>query len=143
PLFHVFAAYPILMAVVTAGAHMVMPTPAGYRGDGVFDNFWKLVERWQATFIITVPTALSALMQRPVNADISTLKSGFSGSAPLPLELYRRFEEATGVSIVEGYGLTEATCLVSCNPVDGVKKVGSVGIPFPYTNCRILHHNAD
>jgi len=143
PLFHVFAAYPILMSVVTAGAHMVMPTPAGYRGDGVFDNFWKLVERWQVTFIITVPTALSALMQRPVNADISTLKSGFSGSAPLPMELYRRFEEATGVAIVEGYGLTEATCLVSCNPVDGVKKVGSVGIPFPYTDCRILHHGAD
>ena len=143
PLFHVFAAYPILMSVVTAGAHMVMPTPAGYRGDGVFDNFWKLVERWQVTFIITVPTALSALMQRPVNANISTLKSGFSGSAPLPIELYRRFEEATGVAIVEGYGLTEATCLVSCNPVDGQKKVGSVGIPFPYTNCRILHHGAD
>ena len=56
----------------------------------------------------------------------------------MPLELFRRFEEATGVKIVEGYGLTEATCLVSCNPVDGEKKVGSVGIRFPYTDVKII-----
>ncbi|MCC6000807.1 MAG: acyl-CoA synthetase [Pararhodobacter sp.] len=138
PLFHVFAAYPVMMAAVCSGSHVVFPTPQGYRGDGVFDNFWKLVERWRATFIITVPTALAALMQRKVNADISTLRNGFSGSAALPVELYKRFEEATGVSIVEGYGLTEATCLVSANPVDGLKKIGSVGLPFPYTDVRIL-----
>lgn len=141
PLFHVFAAYPILMSCVASGAHMVMPTPAGYRGEGVFDNFWKLIERWQVSFLITVPTALAALMQRPVNADVSSLKTAISGSAPLPIELYNRFEKATGVQIAEGYGLTEATCLVSCNPVDGLKKVGSVGIPLPYTHVRILLKN--
>lgn len=138
PMFHVFAAYPILMSCIAAGAHLVMPTPAGYRGDGVFDNFWKLIERWQATFLITVPTAISALMQRPVNADVSCLRTAISGSAPLPVELYNRFKAATGVEIAEGYGLTEATCLVSCNPVDGLKKVGSVGIPLPYTEVRII-----
>ena len=138
PLFHVFAAYPVLMSAIASGAHVVMPTPAGYRGDGVFDNFWKLVERWKVTFLITVPTAIAALMQRPVNADISSLKTAISGSAPLPLELYNRFKAATGVEIAEGYGLTEATCLVSVNPVDGHKKVGSVGIPLPYCHVRIL-----
>ena len=138
PLFHVFAAYPILMSCIQSGALMVMPTPAGYRGEGVMDNFWKLIERWQATFLITVPTAISALMQRPVNADVSTLRTAISGSAALPIELYNRFKAATGVEIAEGYGLTEATCLVSCNPVDGLKKVGSVGIPLPYTRVRIL-----
>ena len=138
PLFHVFASHVILMAMVASGAHVVFPTPAGYRGDGVFDNFWKLIERWKITFIITVPTAISALMQRPVDADISSVKTSFSGSAPLPLELFRRFEEATGVAIVEGYGLTEATCLVSCNPPDGEKKVGSIGLRFPYTDVRIV-----
>jgi acyl-CoA synthetase (AMP-forming)/AMP-acid ligase II len=81
---------------------------------------------------------MSALMQRPVNADISTMKLGFSGSAPLPVELYRRFEKATGVTICEGYGLTEATCLVSINPPDGEKKIGSVGLPFPHTKVRII-----
>ena len=137
PLFHVFACHVILMAAVSSGAHVVFPTPQGYRGDGVFDNFWKLVERWKITFIITVPTAISAKMQRPIDADVSTVKTAFSGSAPLPLELFRRFEKATGVTLVEGYGLTEATCLVSCNPTDGVKKVGSIGIPFPHTSVKI------
>jgi len=138
PMFHVFAAYPILMSCVASGAHMVMPTPAGYRGEGVFDNFWKLIERWQASFLITVPTAIAAMVQRPVNADVSSLRIAISGSAPLPLELYNRFRDATGVEVAEGYGLTEATCLVSCNPIDGLKKVGSVGIALPYTHLRIL-----
>jgi fatty-acyl-CoA synthase/long-chain acyl-CoA synthetase len=143
PLFHVFACHVILMAAVTSGAHVVFPTPQGYRGEGVMDNFWKLVERWKITFIITVPTAISAKMQRPINADVSTVKTAFSGSAPLPLELFRRFEKATGVTLVEGYGLTEATCLVSCNPTDGVKKVGSIGIPFPYCDVKIMKGTAD
>ncbi|THH35869.1 acyl-CoA synthetase [Aliishimia ponticola] len=143
PLFHVFACHVILMAAVTAGSHVVFPTPQGYRGDGVFDNFWKLIERWKITFIITVPTAISAKMQRPVNADISTVKTAFSGSAPLPQELFRRFEKATNITIVEGYGLTEATCLVSCNPVEGEKKIGSIGITFPYTDVKIFKQTGD
>ena len=138
PLFHVFACHVILMAMIKSGAHVVFPTPQGYRGEGVFDNFWKLVERWGATFLITVPTALSALMQRPIDADISTVKTAFSGSSPLPIELFKRFEAATGVEIIEGYGLTEATCLVACNPIGGDKKIGSVGLPFPYTDVKIL-----
>ena len=139
PLFHVFGAYPIFMAAVVNGAHVVMPTPAGYRGDGVMDNYWKLVERWGVTFIVMVPTAASALMQRKVDADTSSLQFAFCGSAPLPVELFRQFEEATGVKILEGYGMTEATCLVSVNPPDGERKIGSVGLPFPYTDVKILH----
>ena len=139
PLFHVFACHVILIAMIKSGAHVVFPTPAGYRGEGVFDNFWKLCERWKTTFIITVPTAVSALMQKPVNADLSTVKNAFSGSAPMPVELFNRFTKATEINIIEGYGLTEATVLVSCNPIDGEKKIGSVGIPFPYTDVRIMH----
>lgn len=138
PMFHVFAVYPILMSVIASGGHVVFPTPAGYRGDGVFDNFWKLIERYRCTYMITVPTALSALMQRPINADISTLKNAFSGSASLPLELYNRFKAETGIEIIEGYGLTEATCLISCNPPGGTRKIGSVGLPFPHCDVRIL-----
>lgn len=138
PLFHVFATIVALGASLGSGAHIVFPTPQGYRGDGVFDNFWKLVERYKVSFMITVPTAMSALMQRPVDADISSLRLAFCGSAPLPLELYKRFEKAAGVTICEGYGLTEATCLVSINPPEGEKRVGSIGIPFPYTKIRIV-----
>ena len=148
PMFHVFAAIVSLGASLASGAHVVFPTPQGYRGEGVFDNFWKLIERHKVTFMITVPTALSALMQRKVDADISTLRIAFCGSSPLPLELYRRFEEAVNaekgptdvkLSICEGYGLTEATCFVSINPPDGEKRVGSIGIPFPYTDVRIVN----
>lgn len=143
PMFHVFACHVIIMSMITSGAHGVFPTPAGYRGDGVFDNFWKLIERWNISFVITVPTAISALMQRPIDADISSIKTAFSGSSPLPIELFKRFEKATGVEIIEGYGLTEATCLVACNPIGGVKKIGSVGIPFPHTDVKILTHTPD
>ncbi len=143
PMFHVFAAYPILMACLASGAHMVMPTPQGYRGDGVFDNFWKLLERWDVTFMVTVPTAVSALMQRPVDADVSKLKYVLCGSAPLPVELAKRFEESAGVKILEGYGMTEATCLVSINPPHGERKIGSVGLPFPYCDTKILNCDAD
>ena len=138
PLFHVFASHVIIMGAISSGAHVVFPTPQGYRGDGVFDNFWKLIERWKITFIITVPTAVSQLMQRPVDADISSIKQAFSGSAPMPMELFRRFEGAAGVEIIEGYGLTEVTCLVSVNPPIGSKKVGSVGLPLPYTDVKII-----
>jgi len=143
PLFHVMACQVMVMGALASGAHVVFPTPQGYRGEGVFDNIWKLVERYKVTFVVSVPTALAATMQVPVNADISSVKTAFSGSAPLPLELFKRFEDATGMTIVEGYGMTEATCLVSGNPIDGVKKVGSIGIPFPYTDIKIVKGSAD
>jgi fatty-acyl-CoA synthase len=142
PMFHVFAAYPILMSCLVSGAQVVMPTPQGYRGEGVMDNFWKLIERHKVTFMITVPTAVAALMQRKVDADVSILQLALSGSAAMPVELFHRFEEATGVKVMEGYGLTEATCLVAVNPPYGERKVGSVGLPFAYTDVAILHCDA-
>ncbi len=143
PLFHVMAAHVMLMGALASGAHCVFPTPQGYRGEGVFDNIWKLTERWNITFIASVPTAIAAMMQRGIDADISTVRSTFSGSAPLPQELFKRYEAAAGVEIIEGYGMTEATCLVSGNPIDGEKKIGSVGIPFPYTDVKIYKGTPD
>ncbi|MDO5756944.1 MAG: acyl-CoA synthetase [Rhodobacterales bacterium] len=143
PLFHVFACHVVLMSALKSGAQVILPTPAGYRGAGVIANFWKLCERWRVSFVIIVPTAVAALMQCKVDADISRVKNAFSGSAPMPLELFKRFESATGMSVIEGYGLTEVTCLVSCNPPEGEKKVGSVGIPLPYTDVKILRATED
>ncbi|MEL6482611.1 MAG: acyl-CoA synthetase, partial [Pseudomonadota bacterium] len=143
PMFHVLAAYPVLMSTIASGAHVVLPTPAGYRGDGVMDNFWALIERWGVSFMVMVPTAASALMQRKIEHDVSSLKYALCGSAPLPQELFRRFEEATGVRILEGYGMTEATCLVSINPPHGERKIGSVGLPIPYTDVKILDCGPD
>ncbi len=135
PMFHVLAAYPILMSCLVSGAKIVFPTPQGFRGPGVIRNFWKLAARHRATFFVTVPTATAALVQWPVDADISKLRLVISGSAPMPRELFTRFETVTGgVRILEGYGMTEATCLVSVNPYDGERKVGSVGFAMAYTD---------
>jgi acyl-CoA synthetase (AMP-forming)/AMP-acid ligase II len=129
PLFHVLAAVPVLMGTIFSGGHMVLPTPQGYRGEGVFDNFWKLIERWDISLIISVPTAIAALMQRPVNADISSVKTSIVGSAPLPRDLFKRFQDATGVNILEGYGMTEAACMLAVNPPEGEKKLALSGWP--------------
>ena len=141
PMFHVFAVYPMLMTCLMSGAHIIFPTPQGYRGDGVFENFWKLVERWKVSFFVMVPTASAALMQVEVNADVSSLRYALCGSAPLPKDLFNKFEESTGLQILEGYGMTETTCLISGYPPAGTKKIGSVGIPFPYCDIKILNVN--
>ena len=58
-------------------------------------------------------------MQRPIDADVSSLKYSLCGSAPLPVELFKKFESSTGIKITEGYGMTEATCNISVNPIEG------------------------
>jgi fatty-acyl-CoA synthase len=137
PLFHVLAAYPMLMACVPRARISSCRRPQGYRGEGVFDNFWKLVERWGRDLH-------GHRAHRRRGADAA---AGRRRRLLLKLRLLRlrarcrrscssRFEAATGVKILEGYGLTEATCVVSCNPVDGERKIGSVGLPFPYTDVR-------
>ena len=117
---------------------MVLPTPQGYRGDGVFQNFWKLVEHWGVTFMVTVPTAITQLLQVKVDAKIDSLRFALCGSSPLSTAQFREFQEQTGLKILEGYGMTEATCMISVNPPGGDRRVGSVGIRYPYTEIKIL-----
>jgi long-chain acyl-CoA synthetase len=69
---------------------------------------------------------------------LNSIKGCFSGSAPLPLEVIRKFEGLTGAAISEGFGLTEAAPITHANPFNGIRKVGSVGLPFPDTDCRIV-----
>ncbi|MEL6318673.1 MAG: acyl-CoA synthetase, partial [Pseudomonadota bacterium] len=143
PLFHVFGAYAVTLCSIAAGAHMVLVTPSGFRGEGVIQNFWKLVERHRATFFSAVPTAISMLDQQPIDADVSSLRYMISGSAPLPEALFRRFEQDTGLKILEGYGMTEATCVTSCNPPHGERRVGSVGLPLPHVHVAIVAFGED
>jgi long-chain acyl-CoA synthetase len=69
---------------------------------------------------------------------MTCLKGCFSGSAPLPVEVIRKFEEVTGAVIVEGYGLTESSPVTHVNPFEGRRKVGSIGIPISDTQCRVV-----
>ena len=143
PLFHVFAAYAMIVASLCGGVHSVLLCPAGFRTEGIMPQFWKLVERYKATFMMAVPTAFAALRQQPVDADVSTLRHAVSGAASMPVELLRSFEEATGLKILEGYGQTEATCVVSLNPPDGDRVIGSVGQPLPYTMIRAVRRDSE
>ena len=135
PLFHVMAVYPMWMGSIMSGAHMVQTTPAGYRGDGVFEKFWRLVEHWKISVIVTVPTAAAMLLNYPVKSDVSSLRIAVSGSAPFPKKLFQEFEEKLGVSILEGYGMTEATCVVTSNRSSAHAKSGRWGCRCPILAC--------
>jgi len=132
PLFHVNAVHVTGLVPLRVGATIVLLSPAGYRDPGVIKHFWKIVEHYHATTFSGVPTLFSNLLRVPVDADIHSLKMAVCGAAPMPVEVFTTFEQRTGLSILEGYGLTEATCASSTNPLYGERRVGSVGLRYPY-----------
>jgi fatty-acyl-CoA synthase len=133
PLFHVNGAMVTGLAAFHGGWEVVMLTPQGYRGKDVLPNFWRLVERFGASTFSAVPTIFATLADLPRDgADLSTLRHAFCGAAPLPPEVARRFEQAAGIPLCEGYGLTEGACISSVNPTDGVRHPGSVGLRLPH-----------
>jgi long-chain acyl-CoA synthetase len=87
-----------------------------------------------------VPAMVNGINNSPKVATlkVGTLKLCVSGSAPLPEDTLRSFEQRSGGRIVEGYGLTEASPVTHCNPTQGVRKVNSIGLPIPMTDCRIV-----
>ena len=113
----------------------MLGTPQGYRGKDVIARSWDIVEAFEVNvFSARVPTLFAALLQQPVGMrNIASLEYAACGAAPMPLELARSFETATGVKIVEGYyGLTEGACVSSTNPLDGERRIGSIGLRLPY-----------
>jgi fatty-acyl-CoA synthase len=132
PLFHVNGVLITGLLPFSRGAHVVLGTPQGYRGPGLVKRFWEIVERHRVNLFSGVPTLYSSLLQVPIGShDVSTLEYGLCGAAPMPTEVFRTFEERTGLKILEGYGLTEATCCSSMNPPGGERRIGSVGLHVP------------
>ena len=132
PLFHVNAAMATGLMPFSRGAHVILGTPQGYRGEGVVPRFWELVEHHRIHFFSGVPTLYAALMQVPLaGRDVSSLEYGLCGAAPMPVEVIRGFQERTGLKILEGYGLTESTCVSSLNPPLGERRIGSIGLRLP------------
>ena len=111
PLFHVNALLVTVLAPLFRGLRVIWAGPLGYRDQALFAHFWKLVERYGVTTMSAVPTVYSVLAGRPVDADISSLRFAVVGASPLPQAVRDGFESATGIRLVEGYGLTEATCV--------------------------------
>lgn len=146
PLFHANAPLLTGLAPFSVGACVVLLTPTGYRDTGVIKNFFKIAERYKVESFMVVPTVLSMLLDVPVeDLDLSRLKYALCGAAPLSVQVFRAFEEHSGLRLLEGYGLTEATVASSCNPRNGVSKVGSVGIRWPYQDMKtvILDQNGE
>jgi fatty-acyl-CoA synthase len=132
PLFHVNGVLVTGLLPFSRGAHVIIGTPAGYRGEGVIQRFWELVEHHRINFFSGVPTVYAALMQQPTQGhDLSSLEYGLCGAAPMPVELMRAFQASTGLTILEGYGLTEGTCVSTCNPPLGERRTGSIGLRLP------------
>jgi acyl-CoA synthetase (AMP-forming)/AMP-acid ligase II len=94
-------------------------------------QFWGEVARFEPVTFSAVPTMLAALLHAPGadEAETNTLRFVICGAAPLSPALFRRFEEKFGLRVLEGYGLTEATCCSTLNPFIGPRKIGSIGLP--------------
>lgn len=132
PLFHVNGIMVTGLLPFLIGGSVLLATASGYRGQGVFKNFWRLIERHGINYFSGVPTVYSSLLEVPIgDADVSSLRYGICGAAPLSPELIRRFEGATGIRLLEGYGLTEAACASTMNPIQGERCIGSIGQELP------------
>jgi len=144
PLFHVHAVIPASLALLSVGGHVVLLGPEGYRGAGVLAGFWRTVERFSVTAFNAVPSVYATLLDiDPQGARLDSLRFAICGSAPMPVALFEAFERRTGLRILEGYGLTEGTCVSSLNPLRGERRVGSIGLRCPYQAMKTATLDAD
>jgi long-chain acyl-CoA synthetase len=137
PLFHVNGIMvSVVSALVADGSTVIAP-----RFDA--DAFWQLVERVRPTFFSAVPTIYAMLTALPAEEqpDTSSLRYVICGAAPMPAGAIRDFEARYGVPIVEGYGQSESTVVITANPPLGVRKPGTVGLPLAGQEIRILGPN--
>jgi long-chain acyl-CoA synthetase len=138
PFFHVFGLTTAMnLAIYLGWGDILVPKPQP-------EPLIQAIRKFKPTFVPLVPTMYIGILNHPHidHIDLTSIKGCFSGSAPLPLEVIRDFENKTGAVIVEGYGLTESSPVTHVNPFSGGKrKVGSIGIPISDTNCRIVDLN--
>ena len=134
PLFHAFGMTAVMNLGVRIGAELILLPH--FKTVEVLE----VIERERPTIFIGVPTMYSALNAvRDIDRyDISSLEFCISGGAPLPAEIQRRFEDMTGCTLVEGYGLSETSPVITVNPFSGDGKPGSVGLPLPGTVVTIV-----
>ncbi len=134
PFFHVFANTCVLNRTVLNGGEIVM-LPRFEAAAAL-----KAITRTRVTALPGVPTMYQALLDNAeiANTDFASLRACISGGAPLAAEVKARFEEATGANVVEGYGLTESSGVVSTNPYEALNKPGTIGQPLPGTLVRLV-----
>jgi long-chain acyl-CoA synthetase len=137
PVFHIYGMTTSLNVPVSLAAEMVLLPkfePA---------TVLETIQRHKVTVFCGVPTMYSVLLANPELSkfDLTSVRVCISGASPLPLQVQKRFMEVTGGFLAEGYGLTEASPVTHCNPVDKTMRtvrVGSIGLPLPDTDARIV-----
>lgn len=143
PLFHVGGCIVSSLSVLMSGANILILSPAGMRNPLMVKNFWKIAERYQATIIGSVPTALAATLEVPLDGDLSSVRYGIAGAAATPRSVAERFTECTGKALHEILGMTESAGLVSIEPAHAQPVIGSVGLRLPYTDVVVRKLEAD
>ncbi|MGO8880539.1 MAG: long-chain-fatty-acid--CoA ligase [Desulfomonilaceae bacterium] len=134
PFFHSFGLTTAMNIAVYYGyTNILIPKP---EPKAILES----IQKFKATYIPAVPTLYNGMINFPdlKKFDISTIRGCFSGGAPLPLETIRKFEELTGAQICEGFGLTETTPVATINPLGGKRKPGSIGLPIPNTEAKLV-----
>lgn len=131
PLFHVFALTTVLNYSVDTAAEMILLPRFEMK------SFLATAKRTKPTQFFGVPTLYTALNGQQLHGEFDQTRVCISGGAPLPLEVRREFEQRTGVNVVEGYGLSEASPIIACNPLEGLVKDNSCGPAFPGTALEI------
>jgi len=137
PLFHVNALVVTVLAPLLRGQPVVWAGPDGYRDIALYGEFWKIVEHFRIATLSSVPTVYQVLAGCPIDADTSSLRFTITGASSLPTAVKAAFEGATGVPLLEGYGLTEATCATARGFVDHPRR-GSVGQRLPYQQVKAV-----
>ena len=137
PLFHVYGMVAgMCWAIKTAAAMVMVPNPRDLK------DVLESIQKYGVTVYPGVPTMYNAINNHPDvlagKYNLSTIRACISGSAPLLRETKEKFEALTGGKLVEGYGLSETPTATHCNPLYGYNPPGSIGLPFPDVDCRII-----
>lgn len=140
PFFHVFGmTVAMALSVACGGKLIVVPNPRP------IENVMNQIQREKASIFPGVPAMYIGIVNHPevTKYDLKSVKACISGAAPLPMEVQEQFGAITGGRLVEGYGLTEAAPVTHCNPVYGLRKSGSIGIPLPDVEARLVSLEPD
>lgn len=133
PFFHVFAMTVVMNLGISVGAELILLPRFE------LEQVLRTIHKRRPTLFPGVPTIYTAINHAPKlnKYDLSSIKFCISGGAPLPVEVKQEFERLTSCHLVEGYGLSESSPVVTCNPIGGVDKAGSIGVPLPGTIVEI------
>ncbi len=135
PFFHAYGlTVGMLLAIFLRGELVMVPNPRP------IEQVMRVIQKERCTVFPGVPAMYIGIINNPrvQQYDLTSVRACISGSAPLPMEVQEKFDALTGGRLVEGYGLTEASPVTHCNPLYGTRKAGSIGIPFPDVEARLI-----